>query len=65
MRNTRKNTNVGAQGFINGGNFDEDRSKSKNNIDEVKDLFENQKHTVHKQNIICRESVAKETEKRK
>ena len=46
-------------------NFDEERAKSKNNLDEVKALVEHQMHTVHKQNIIHREALAKETEKSK
>ena len=33
-------------------NFDEERAKSEDNIDEVKALVEYKTHNVHKQNII-------------
>ena len=46
-------------------NFDEERAKSKNTLDEVKALLEHKTHKFHDQNIICREAVAKEVEKRK
>ena len=45
-------------------NFDEERAKYKNNLDELKALVEHQTHKVHKKNILCRETVAKEVEKR-
>ena len=45
-------------------NFDEDRAKFKKNIDKMKPLVENQTHKVHKKNILFRETVAKEVEKR-
>ena len=43
-------------------NFDEERVKYKNNLDQVKALVEHQTHKVHEQNIIHREAVAKEVE---
>ena len=48
------------KGFRNGENFDEERSKYKENLDEVKDVVDFQTHKVHKQNILCQEAVAKE-----
>ena len=46
-------------------NFDEERAKSEENIDEVKALVDHQTHEVHEQNILRREAVAKEVDKRK
>ena len=46
-------------------NFDEERAKPKNNLDEVKALVDHHTHKVHEQNILRREEVAKEVEKRK
>ena len=40
-------------------NFDEERAKYKNNLDEVKALVYNQTHKFHEKNILCREAVAK------
>ena len=34
-------------------NFDEERAKYKNNLDEVKALVEHQTHKVHEQKILC------------
>ena len=53
------------KGFRNGENFDEERSKYKENLDEVKDVVDFQTHKVHKQNILFQEVVAKEVDKRK
>ena len=44
-------------------NFDENISKSKKN--EVKALVEHQTHKIHEKNILRREEVAKDVEKRK
>ena len=46
-------------------NFDEERDRSKNNLDEVKGFVEHQTHKVHEKNIIHQETVANEVEKRK
>ena len=46
-------------------NFDEDRAKSKENLDEAKALVDHQTHKVHKKNILCQEAIAKEVQKRK
>ena len=45
--------------------FDEEIYKSKNNLDEVKAFVEHQTHKVRKKNILRREAVSKEVEKRK
>ena len=46
-------------------NFDQERAKSKNNLDEVKALVYHQTHKFHEKNILCREAVATQVEKRK
>ena len=45
--------------------FDEERAKSKNNLDEVKALVDNQTHKVHEQKFLRQETVAKEVENKK
>ena len=45
--------------------FDEERSTSKNNLYEVKDIVDHQTHKVHEESILRREVVAKEAQKRK
>ena len=46
-------------------NFDEERAKSKDDLDEVKPLVDHQTHKVHEQKILCQDALAKEVEKRK
>ena len=46
-------------------NFDYERAKYKNTLDEVKDIVEHQTHKVHEQKIFRHEAVAKEVEKMK
>ena len=45
--------------------FDEERSKSKENLDKVQALVDHQTHTVHEQKILRLETVSKEVNKRK